>query len=70
MRKISFLLVLCLLLCCFAACNNDQTDDGEPTDTVTFQETTQATEDTSEEPTDTEETKAPEIPQSDWTERY
>ena len=68
MRKISFLLVLCLLLCCFAACNNDKTDDGEPTDTVTTQ--AQETEDPSKETTDPEETKAPEIPQSDWTERY
>ena len=76
MRKLSFLLVLSLMLCCFAACGNDNTGERNSADVTTTQtptaeiSQTQTTENTPEESTDSVETKVPETPQSDWTKRY
>ena len=66
MRKLSLLLVFCLMLVCFASCKDDQTDGGSTDNGTT---TTQATQ-TTEAPTDEESTKTPETPQSNWTGRY
>ena len=66
MRKLSLLLVLCLMLVCFVSCKDDQKDGGSTDNGTT---TTQATQ-TTEAPTDEESTKTPETPQSNWTGRY
>ena len=70
MRKLSLLLLMCLMLVCFASCNGDKgaesSTEGGNKDAQT---TVQVNEDT-EAPTKEASTKAPETPQSNWTGRY
>lgn len=72
MRKISLLLVLCMLLACLAACNDGNEDtlgtEGS-TDAVQTTDSPDVTveSNTTEEPDETDE---PETPQSNWTQRY
>lgn len=70
MRKISLLLVLCVLLACFASCGGDDTNTPEPTGTNVPEETTEAPKDTEEPTEEATETDAPETPNYDWTMRY
>ena len=69
MRKLSIVLILCLLLGCLLACN----DKGTPASTTTgageSKVTTQAPAEDNETPTEAV-TKAPETPQDKWTQRY
>ena len=69
MRKLSLLLVLCLMLCCFAACKDDKQTEPTPTAPPSSQTTTQAPEGDTTKPTEVE-SKVPETPQDKWTERY
>ena len=68
MRKLSFVLILCLLLGCMVACNDKGQTESPATNAVDTTVTTQAPEN-SETPTE-EETKTPETPQDKWTQRY
>ena len=68
MRKLSFVLILCLLLGCMVACNDKGQTESPETTAVDTTVTTQAPEN-NETPTEAE-TKAPETPQDKWTQRY
>lgn len=70
MRKLSILLVLCILLACFVSCNDDKKTENTPTGTNAPEVTTKAP-DNHEEPTEKEtKTDAPETPLYEWTPRY
>ena len=74
MRKLSLLLVLCMLLACFASCGDNTTQTPDTTDdfevTTKAPAATKAPEDTEETTEKETETDAPETPQDKWTERY
>lgn len=69
MRKISLLLVICLLMACLVACNGNKNEGTDTTETI---QTTTGTsnggngsnESNSDEPAETE------APQDNWTQRY
>lgn len=69
MRKLSFVLILCLLIGCFVACNDNGQTESPSTDTGNPAVTTQAPDENDGTPTE-EVTKAPETPQDKWTQRY
>lgn len=69
MRKLSILLVLCILLACFVACGDDNKQDNTPTGTNAPEVTTEAP-DNDETPPDEDEPEVPETPLYEWTQRY
>ena len=71
MRKLSLLLVICMLLACFASCGGDDPKTPDPTGTNAPEQTTEAPNDT-DVPEEEDETDpyVPETPQDKWTERY
>jgi hypothetical protein len=70
MRKISIILVLCILLACFVSCGDDNKQNNTPTGTNAPEVTTEAP-DNNKEPAEKEtETDAPETPIYEWTPRY
>ena len=71
MRKLSIVLVLCMLLAFFAACENDTAKDPTPTTTGKPEATTAAVAEPTKEPAKEEtKTEAPETPLYEWTPRY